>query len=301
MYQKITKMKATANSGSAMECRNHAKNAASPKSLMSRENNMQRILLFFAVICIGSVSAFAQDIITLKNGEDIKAFVQDIEDANIKYKKFENPNGPNYLLKKSEVFMIKYANGTKDVFVDKSNSVENKPIPPQPVSTTKTTAETTSLPFQQLIASGSKVLKDGWLELDKTEVQKMMDINPNALSLYNQGIEKNRRANQFLASGISLTASGIVMLACSPLILKRAYYDYGSAYSAAVGYLALLSVGSTFLITGMGMTIPGIVIKVIGQKQIQNAVNMYNSGGKIACAELKFNLTGNGLGMMLKF
>ena len=56
------------------------------------------------------------DIITLQNGTDIKALVQEVGNDVIKYKKIDNPDGPNYTLKKSDVFMIKYANGRKSVF-----------------------------------------------------------------------------------------------------------------------------------------------------------------------------------------
>jgi len=58
----------------------------------------------------------AQDVITLKNGTDINALVQKIGDVEIEYKKFDNPNGPNYTLKKSEILMIRYENGSKDIF-----------------------------------------------------------------------------------------------------------------------------------------------------------------------------------------
>ncbi|HNW89382.1 MAG TPA: fibrobacter succinogenes major paralogous domain-containing protein [Bacteroidales bacterium] len=68
------------------------------------------------VLCLISQNAFSQDTIVLKNGKEIKAVVSDIEFEVIKYKKFENISGPNYTLKKSEISMIKYANGTKDVF-----------------------------------------------------------------------------------------------------------------------------------------------------------------------------------------
>jgi hypothetical protein len=68
------------------------------------------------------------DEIILKNGEVISAKVTDVGVDEIKYKKCDNPTGPNYSILKSEVFMIKYANGTKDVFnkieSDKSNSTE---------------------------------------------------------------------------------------------------------------------------------------------------------------------------------
>ena len=51
-------------------------------------------------------NVFAQDIITLKNGEDIKVFVQKIRETDVTYKKFDNPKGHNYTLKKSEILII---------------------------------------------------------------------------------------------------------------------------------------------------------------------------------------------------
>jgi len=58
----------------------------------------------------------SQDIIILLSGEDIHSIVQEIDDIYVKYKRIDNPNGPNHTLKKSDIFMIRYANGSKDVF-----------------------------------------------------------------------------------------------------------------------------------------------------------------------------------------
>ena len=77
--------------------------------------NLRKVVAI-AICLAGSVTMFAQDIIILKNGNDIQAIVQEIDLDVVKYKKFDNPNGPNYTLKKSEVFIIRYANGSKDVF-----------------------------------------------------------------------------------------------------------------------------------------------------------------------------------------
>lgn len=63
-----------------------------------------------------SISSFAQDIIIKKNGDEIKAKVNEITKTEIKYKKFENIEGPTYQIDISEVFMIRYENGSKDVF-----------------------------------------------------------------------------------------------------------------------------------------------------------------------------------------
>ncbi len=65
------------------------------------------------------------DSIILKNGEEIKAKVTEIASDEIKYKKCDNLNGPTYTIKKSEVFMIKYSNGTEDIITpNNSNSIE---------------------------------------------------------------------------------------------------------------------------------------------------------------------------------
>ena len=74
------------------------------------------------------------DIITFKNGEEVKALVTEVGTSEVKYKKCDNKNGPLYSVKKSEVFMIKYANGSKDFFgnqqsvsdEDKKNSVNSQ-------------------------------------------------------------------------------------------------------------------------------------------------------------------------------
>ena len=97
------------NSNRVMEFGNHFKN----KVRLAR-----RTFLLIAIFCINIAYSFAQDIITLKSGNEIQALVQEIGDVDVKYKKFDNPNGPSYTLKKSEIFMIKYDNGSKDVFAD---------------------------------------------------------------------------------------------------------------------------------------------------------------------------------------
>ena len=64
------------------------------------------------------------DIIVLKNGAEVSVKVIEIGLTEIKYKKCENLSGPSYTIEKSDVFMIKYSNGTKDVF-SLDNSSEN--------------------------------------------------------------------------------------------------------------------------------------------------------------------------------
>jgi len=66
----------------------------------------------------------AQDVIYKKDGSEIKAKVVEIEQANIKYKKFEQLDGPLRNLDKAVIFMIIYEDGTKEVFVTPVQPVE---------------------------------------------------------------------------------------------------------------------------------------------------------------------------------
>ena len=53
--------------------------------------------------------------------KDLLCKVIEIDDNNIKYKKFSNITGPTFVMKKSEVYMIKYSNGTSETITVKEN------------------------------------------------------------------------------------------------------------------------------------------------------------------------------------
>ena len=76
---------------------------------------MKKIIIILSLFLYSSIG-FAQDVLTKKNGEDILAKVLEVNTTEIKYKKSENPNGPTFTILKSEVLLIRYENGTKDVF-----------------------------------------------------------------------------------------------------------------------------------------------------------------------------------------
>ena len=74
---------------------------------------------FISIICALIISigyARAQDIIICRNGDEIESKILKISKTEIEYKKWSNQDGPTYTLEKSEVFMIKYPNGDKDLF-----------------------------------------------------------------------------------------------------------------------------------------------------------------------------------------
>ena len=84
---------------------------------------MKKFILIFTLLgAITMNSAVAQDILIKRTGDEIEAKVLEIGINEIKYKKFDNETGPTYTISKSEIFMIKYANGSKDVFTEISKT-----------------------------------------------------------------------------------------------------------------------------------------------------------------------------------
>lgn len=84
---------------------------------------MKKTTLFLlAIIICNFVSA--QDIIITKDAEKISAKVSDIEESVIKYKKFDNLDGPTYTMNKSEISSIIFENGSVEVFKEPTSNVQ---------------------------------------------------------------------------------------------------------------------------------------------------------------------------------
>ena len=76
----------------------------------------KKLFLTFACLAFFVGAGFAQDIITKQDGGTVRAKVSEVNTESVRYKKFELPDGPDYVLVASEVFMIKYENGNRDIF-----------------------------------------------------------------------------------------------------------------------------------------------------------------------------------------
>lgn len=68
----------------------------------------------FAVLSAGIANA--QDFITQKNGDEIKAKVIEVTTNEVKYRLFDEPNGAVYTIDKASLLMIRYASGRNEVF-----------------------------------------------------------------------------------------------------------------------------------------------------------------------------------------
>jgi len=72
------------------------------------------------------VSKLEYDVIILQNGSEIKAKVIDISLSEIKYKRFDNIDGPTISISKRDVFAINYENGTREVISSTTANANNR-------------------------------------------------------------------------------------------------------------------------------------------------------------------------------
>ena len=88
---------------------------------------MKQLLLLFLLLCSASVMR-AQDVIVKKDGSTILSKVLEVGENEVKYKRFDNLNGPTYTISKSELQAINYQNGAKDTFSTPKRE-ENRYLP----------------------------------------------------------------------------------------------------------------------------------------------------------------------------
>jgi hypothetical protein len=62
-----------------------------------------------------SVAVYAQDIIYLFDGTEVEAKLTEISSSELKYKRMDNLEGPAFVIERSKVFKVKYANGQSEV------------------------------------------------------------------------------------------------------------------------------------------------------------------------------------------
>lgn len=89
---------------------------------------MNKRLFLLTLLLSFVAAAVAQDVITLKNGDEINGKVTKVSSTEIEYKLSSNPDGPTYTKPVAEIFMVKYENGQKDVFSNTPETAKQQQV-----------------------------------------------------------------------------------------------------------------------------------------------------------------------------
>lgn len=231
---------------------------------------MKNLFVLTIVILFGiHHAAYSQDIILLKNGEEIKAFVNEVAVDLIKYKKLENPDGPIYSIEKSSVVMITYMNGSQDIFSEQAKNIfqDKKQQEKEPNSVL-------------IVKKGS--VRQNNIYLNKNDVRTLMANNSDALELYNSG-------KKLLVLGEIFSYSGLCVIFGAAIVEKKGNFEENSANMVGIigGVISLAS---------------SMAVTFTGRSKIKKAVSRYNSDlNKAVSYKIDFGINQNGIALILNF
>jgi hypothetical protein len=236
-------------------------------------------ILFILVALVYGHALLAQDIITLRSGEEIKAKVQEIGTDNVKYKKYDNLSGPIYTLMKSEIFMIKYENGDKDIFKETESPVEpNAAVKPQASVLRREEGRTI-------------INVDEAKRLTTEEAKVIFAAVPAALEDYESGIRYDNAATVCVGIGGCAMSVGLIIL-----MLEDS--DINAENDEQIA--APLLIGG-----GLGVGLVGLLFYGVAVMQWDSAVTLYNGAKNkthVQSTSLNFGLTrSGGIGFTLNF
>jgi hypothetical protein len=232
------------------------------------------VLLMFLFSGFGE-SAMAQDMLILKSGKEVKANIVEESSDMVKYREFENPEGPLYSIGKDKIATIKYKKVAREV-PDKNAGVQEK-------VTQESVIPVQSSTIQTLECKKRYVLSNGKIQSVR-KVKTLMEDYPEALDLYESGTTLCNLSNG--------CAGGILVICFIATEVSNGMKDQ--------------SKGKTIAFTGLGISgaliISGIVLASSGKHKIRNSVRIYNSAiSKPVACKLNFGIMGDGIGLALRF
>jgi hypothetical protein len=157
-----------------------------------------RSFSFFLGLLVGLVSVQAQDVIRLKNGDEINAKVTEIGISEIKYKRFDYLEGPTVVIEKSEVFVIDFQNGTREVFATSNTNVPEITTPAaQPATQQNVNPNLPSVILSEYVQDRKDVIvrKDGYYGF-RTAITRIDDKNIHYIQFKKNGKEKDKKIAQ---------------------------------------------------------------------------------------------------------
>jgi len=90
---------------------------------------MHKTVTTLALALLFTLCAHAQEIITKRNGEELTVKITLIDSPTIQYKLLTNLDGPAYVIRTTEIFSIKFTDGTKKVYGATTPPPVTAPVP----------------------------------------------------------------------------------------------------------------------------------------------------------------------------
>ncbi len=243
-----------------------------------------------------SVSAFAQDIIITRDAKRIKSKIQEVSPTEVRYKEWDNLDGPVFVLPTRDITAITFQNGSVKVFDNAT---------PQQTKNSLTGSKNKGYIIRE--GNDEYILEQNGMktQMDKDAYLRFVrSACPAAYDEYRAGVRR-------MKSGWGLFAGGIATTLCLGVSLvyscdyyssywnsNKGYYEYIYIYNnvmEAAGY-AMIAIGSAAVVTS-------VPLLCVGYHKMHNSHEEYNE----QCAKSDRNISLNaqvsadGIGLALRF
>jgi hypothetical protein len=219
---------------------------------------MNKLLAVLSIICISKFS-FSQDTIVLISNQVVIAKISEINSTEIKYKRFDMQDGPDFIEKKSKIKMIRYKNGTVDNFITEKTVAGNSPV-----------SSTLGYPF---VPFGKKKYTYNGRIIGENRMYKIMgqENNPEINLLMKKA--KVAKGIQFV--GFGAIATGVYSVYSFIFAAIFANSDFvGTGDSSVSDFYRAAGIASAVATVGLGTT--GIVFSKRHTNLKAKAVKLYN-------------------------
>jgi hypothetical protein len=218
--------------------------------------------LLFLGIFLCTLTCQAQDLIIFNNAEEIPAKVEQVNIDEIVYKKYNNLEGPSYIIPKSMIFMIKYQNGIKEIYTDHTEPV----IKAQPHTAPA-----------KLTFANHKFRLDHKAIIDYDEVDQMMQKskNPEAYKTFKIAKTQQTLSRPARVFGLIAGIAGTIIA----FELATTYTDSNSSPNNSTNENASITLAatSTIGIAGWVGYAYSIVLKRKASYGFKKSTDMYNA------------------------
>ena len=216
-----------------------------------RDLTMKKLYLLAAILLMNAVMLKAQDTIVMRNGDEVKVKVTEVSDTELKYKLWSNIDGPVYTKKVSDIFMVKYKGGHREVYGN--TPARHQTYEPQNNNSENYDNDYVGIMYKE---DGSYMKhSDGSLYLDgrrlnETQIKEIFGLSGYDTYLSARSLRRKGKTNIVFGwiefgIGLGLSAAGILFLEDDAYILAApgALFFLASQIELPIGYI-MKGVGS---------------------------------------------------------
>ena len=169
---------------------------------------MKKIIILTLVTYFLNSNLYAQDILIKKSGEEVPSVVLEVTLSEVKYRKFENLNGPIYTILIKDLKSITYKNGNIDNFfdekvppIDSSKNIINKNDSVKNYKIRDGTGFNISIGYSNIVTSGRDPGLNGQYPV----------ITQDAFNLgMGSVIKLNDRVNLFISNSLIIGSKSLI-------------------------------------------------------------------------------------------